>query len=63
MLLQDQLLLDQLPMDILGAVNEELETEFREYGDAVRQGMEEKQAVHKQEIQEQVAHTRQPYAV
>ena len=38
----------------MGAAKEELETELRERRDAVRQGVKETQAAHKQETQEQV---------
>jgi hypothetical protein len=53
MMLQAQSLLDQLPMD-MGTAKDEIETELREYGDAARQGIEEIQAGHKQEIDKKV---------
>jgi FKBP-type peptidyl-prolyl cis-trans isomerase (trigger factor) len=53
MMLQAQSLLDQLPMD-MGTAKDKIETELREHGDAARQGIEEIQAGHKQEIKEQV---------
>jgi hypothetical protein len=53
MVLQAQSPLDQLPMD-MGTAKDEIETELREHGDAVQQGVEEMQARHKQETDEQV---------
>jgi hypothetical protein len=38
----------------MGTVKDEIETELREHGDAVQQGIEEMQARHKQEIDKQV---------